>query len=78
MIAVICCSPIERTTSAKLNATAAANAPGLVSNPFNLRADYRLATYDVRNAAAINAVYTLPFGKGQPFANDVQGWMMRW
>jgi Carboxypeptidase regulatory-like domain/TonB-dependent Receptor Plug Domain len=57
-----------------LNATAAANAPGLVSNPFNLRADYGLATYDARNAAAINAVYTLPFGKGQTFANNVEGW----
>ncbi len=57
-----------------LNGTAAANAPGLVSNPFNLHADYGLATYDVRNAAAINAVYTLPFGKGQPLAANLQGW----
>lgn len=57
-----------------LNATAAANAPGLVSNPFNLRADYGLATYDVRNAAAINAVYTLPFGNGEPLANNLKGW----
>ncbi|HUK48334.1 MAG TPA: carboxypeptidase regulatory-like domain-containing protein [Terriglobales bacterium] len=57
-----------------LNATAAANAPGLVSNPFNLRADYGLATYDVQNAAAINAVYTLPVGKGQALANNVEGW----
>jgi hypothetical protein len=57
-----------------LNGTAAANAPGLVSNPFNLHADYGLATYDVRNAAAINAVYTLPFGKGQPLANNLEGW----
>lgn len=57
-----------------LNATAAANAPGLVSNPFNLRADYGLATYDLRNAASISAVYTLPFGKGQPLANNMQGW----
>lgn len=57
-----------------LNGTAAANAPGLVSNPFNVHADYGLATYDVRNAAAINAVYTLPFGKGQPLANNLEGW----
>jgi Carboxypeptidase regulatory-like domain len=57
-----------------LNATAAANAPGLVSNPFNLRADYGLATYDVRNVGVINAVYTLPFGKGQPIANSLAGW----
>jgi len=57
-----------------LNGTAAANAPGLVSNPFNLHADYSLATYDVRHAAAINAVYTLPFGRGQALAGDVEGW----
>ena len=57
-----------------LNATAAANAPGLVSNPFNLRADYGLATYDVRHIGVINAVYTLPFGKGQPIGNGLEGW----
>ena len=56
-----------------LNATAAANAPGLVSNPFNLAADYGPATYDVRNLGVINAVYTLPFGKGQPLANSLAG-----
>lgn len=57
-----------------LNATAAANAPGLVSNPFDLHADYGLATYDVRHVAAINGVYTLPFGTGQALANDLEGW----
>ncbi|MBV9342588.1 MAG: carboxypeptidase regulatory-like domain-containing protein [Acidobacteria bacterium] len=57
-----------------LNATAAANAPGLVSNPFNPHADYGLATYDVRHVGVVNAVYTLPFGKGQPFANDFENW----
>ena len=57
-----------------LNGTAAANAPGLVSNPFDLRADYGLATYNVRHIGVINAVYTLPFGKGQPIANSLAGW----
>jgi hypothetical protein len=57
-----------------LNATAAANAPGLVSNPFNLRADYGLATFDVRHIGVINAVYTLPFGRGQTLANGLEGW----
>jgi len=57
-----------------LNATAAANAPGLVSNPFNLRADYGLATYDVRHIGVINTVYTLPFGKGQRIGNELEGW----
>ena len=60
-----------------LNATAAANAPGLVSNPFDLRADYGPATYDVRNIGVINAVYTLPFGRGQAFANGLAGWQER-
>jgi hypothetical protein len=57
-----------------LNATAAANAPGLVSNPFNLHADYGLATYDARHIGVINAIHTLPFGKGQPLANNLEGW----
>src|SRR5215471_13449968 len=57
-----------------LNGTAAANAPGLVSNPFNLRADYGPATYDVRHIAVINAVYMLPFGQGQPIGNSLEGW----
>jgi hypothetical protein len=57
-----------------LNATTAGNAPGLVSNPFNLRGDYGLATYDVRNVGVINAIYALPFGRGQALANDLQGW----
>ena len=51
-----------------LNATTAGNAPGLVSNPFNLRADWGPATYDVRNIGVISAIYDLPFGKGKPFA----------
>ncbi len=57
-----------------LNGTAAGNAPGLVSNPFNLRSDYGLATYDVRNAAVISAVYELPFGRGQALGSGLEGW----
>ena len=57
-----------------LNATTAGNAPGLVSNPFNLRADYGLGTYDVRNIGVINAIYALPFGHGQALASGLQGW----
>jgi hypothetical protein len=59
-----------------LNATAAANAPGLVSNPFNLRADYGLATYDVRHIGVISAVYMLPFGKGMTGWGNalIRGW----
>jgi hypothetical protein len=57
-----------------LNATAAANAPGLVSNPFNLRADYGLGTYDVRHIAVISAVYELPVGRGRAIGNGLEGW----
>jgi len=57
-----------------LNATAAGNAPGLVSNPFNLRADYGLATYDVRHIAVINAMYRLPFGRGEAYGGSLEGW----
>ena len=57
-----------------LNATTAGNAPGLVSNPFNLAADYGLATYDVRNVGVISALYALPFGHGQALAGNLDGW----
>jgi len=57
-----------------LNATTAGNAPGLVSNPFDLRADRGPATYDVRNIGVISALYDLPFGKGKAFGNGLAGW----
>jgi hypothetical protein len=57
-----------------LNGTTAGNAPGLVSNPFDLHADYGLATYDVRHVVVISAVYALPFGSGQAFANALEAW----
>jgi hypothetical protein len=60
-----------------LNGTAAANAPGLVSNPFNLRTDYGLATYDVKNLAVINGVYKLPLGRGQAVGGSLEGWQSR-
>jgi hypothetical protein len=57
-----------------VNATTAGNAPGLVSNPFSLSADYGLATYDVRNVGVISALYELPFGRGRALANSLEGW----
>jgi hypothetical protein len=57
-----------------LNQTAAANAPGLVSNPFDLAADWGPATYDVRNMAVISMIYDLPFGAGKAFGGGNQGW----
>ena len=60
-----------------LNGTTANNAPGLVSNPYDIRADWGPATYNATNVAVINAVYEVPFGHGQMFANDVSGWSDR-
>jgi len=60
-----------------LNQTTAGNAPGLASNPLNLRADKGLATYDVRHIAVIHVIYALPFGKGQAFGNALEGWENR-
>ncbi|MGC1105423.1 MAG: carboxypeptidase-like regulatory domain-containing protein [Candidatus Acidiferrales bacterium] len=56
-----------------LNATAAGNAPGLVSNPFDLSSDWGPATYDVRNVAVIDGSYDLPFGHGQRLFNGLNG-----
>lgn len=56
-----------------LNATTAGNAPGLVSNPFDVRADWGPATYDVRNLAVISGTYELPFGYGKPYWNHAAG-----
>jgi len=57
-----------------VNQSTAGNAPGLVSNPFNLGIDKGLATFDVRNAGVVNALYALPFGRGQALASGLQGW----
>jgi Carboxypeptidase regulatory-like domain len=57
-----------------LNQTTAGNAPGLASNPLNLAADKGPATFDVRNVGVINAFYNLPFGQGQAFARNFDGW----
>jgi Carboxypeptidase regulatory-like domain len=56
-----------------LNQTTANNAPGLVSNPYNLRADWGPGTFDVRNLGVINAIYDLPFGHGQMYLSDASG-----
>ena len=56
-----------------LNSTTAGNAPGLVSNPYDLRADWGPATYDARNIGVISAIYSLPFGRNKAFANGLQG-----
>jgi carboxypeptidase family protein len=57
-----------------LNQTTAGNAPGLVSNPFNLAADKGLATFHVKHIAVMDALYALPFGRGARFASDLGRW----
>lgn len=56
-----------------LNATAANNAVALLSDPYNPRVDWGLATFDVRHAAGINASYELPIGHGKHFLGDLSG-----
>ena len=58
-----------------LNATAAGNAPGLVSNPFDVKADWGPATYDVRNVGVIDGSYNLPFGPHQALFNHAGGFV---
>ncbi len=55
------------------NGTAAGNAPGLVSNPYDIRADWGLGTFDVRNAAVISAYYELPVGRGRHWLRSAHG-----
>src|SRR5712671_1886996 len=66
-----------------LNATAAANAVALLSNPYVPRADWGLATYDVRNVGVVTATYDLPFGEGRRYLSNegmlrqlVGGWTL--
>ena len=54
-----------------LNQTTAGNAPGLVANPYDIRADWGPATYDVRNLGSIGLVYALPFGNGKSYVNNL-------
>ena len=55
-----------------VNQTTSNNAPGLVSNPFNLKADYGPATFDVRNVGVVSAYYVLPVGRGQSYGNGTK------
>ncbi len=56
-----------------LNATTSGGGPALASNPFNLRSDWGLATFDVRHVGVISASYALPMGRGQRFLGDLSG-----
>ena len=56
-----------------LNATAAANAVALLSNPYDAAADKGLATYDVRNIGVVTASYELPFGPRHSYLSGKSG-----
>jgi hypothetical protein len=56
-----------------LNATTSGGGPALASNPFNLRSDWGLGTFDVRHVAVANATYALPVGRGKRFLAGLQG-----
>lgn len=56
-----------------LNASAAANAPGLAENAQNLRLDWGPSTFDVRHNLAVSGIYELPFGPGKPFLRNPRG-----
>jgi Carboxypeptidase regulatory-like domain len=56
-----------------LNATTSGGGPALASNPFNLKSDWGLGTYDIRHVAVVNATYALPVGRGKRYLADHQG-----
>jgi hypothetical protein len=53
-----------------LNATTSGGGPALASNPFHLRSDWGLGTFDVRHVAVVNASYALPVGRGKRLLGD--------
>jgi hypothetical protein len=46
-----------------LNTSVATNSPAFVANPLDPQADYGRASFDVRNAAVLNATYDFPFAR---------------
>jgi Carboxypeptidase regulatory-like domain len=48
-----------------MNTSVATNSPAFVANPFNPKADYGRASFDIRHSAVIHATYDLPFGRGK-------------
>ncbi len=56
-----------------LNATTSGGGPALASNPFNLRSDWGLGTFDIRHIAVANATYSLPIGYGKRFLPGLGG-----
>jgi hypothetical protein len=46
-----------------MNTSVATNSPAFVANPLQPKADYGRASFDVRQAAVLQATYDLPFGR---------------
>ncbi|MGH9583926.1 MAG: carboxypeptidase regulatory-like domain-containing protein, partial [Bryobacteraceae bacterium] len=60
-------------TGDTLNASAAANAPGLAEDSRNLRLDYGPSTFDIRQILAVSGMYELPFGPGKTLFRNAAG-----
>ncbi len=56
-----------------LNASGAANSPGLAMDARNLKLDWGRSNFDVRQAATISAVYAIPVGSGLQFFSQARG-----
>ncbi|HEV1994241.1 MAG TPA: carboxypeptidase regulatory-like domain-containing protein [Candidatus Acidoferrum sp.] len=56
-----------------LNATTSGGGPALASNPFNLKADWGLGTFDIRHVAVVSGTYALPVGHGKRFLGGLEG-----
>jgi hypothetical protein len=56
-----------------LNATTSGGGPALASNPFNLKADWGLGTFDIRHVAVVSGIYALPVGRGKRFLGGLGG-----
>jgi hypothetical protein len=58
-----------------MNTSVATNSPAFVANPLQPQTDYGRASFDLRHAAAINATYDLPFGRGK--SSHEHSWVER-
>src|SRR5277367_4464507 len=58
-----------------LNTSVATNSPAFVANPLDPGADYGRASFDIRNAAVLNATYDIPFARDS--SADANPWLSR-
>ncbi|MGH9405990.1 MAG: carboxypeptidase regulatory-like domain-containing protein [Terriglobia bacterium] len=60
-----------------LNGSAAANAPTTVMDPMNLRDDWGLATFDVRETGVLSGSWKLPYGNSRSFLSGLRTWQSK-